>query len=70
MLLRDIGGIDLNKISEIEVWEDVLRVYAQLQIDSLTFVDELLNGPFYDYQIQTMVSEWEYPNHKRWSRIL
>jgi RIO-like serine/threonine protein kinase len=57
MLLRDIGGIDLSKISEIEVWEDVLRVYAQLQIDSLTFVGELLNGPFYDYQIQTMVSE-------------
>jgi len=56
MLVQDIGGTELSAISEIEVWEDVLRVYAQLQVDSLKFLDELLNGPFYDYRIQTMIS--------------
>ncbi|MFC1715898.1 phosphotransferase [Candidatus Poribacteria bacterium] len=56
MLLQGIGGVDLTEISDLEVWEDVLRVYAQLQVTSLSFVDELLNGPLYDYRIQSMAS--------------
>jgi hypothetical protein len=56
MLLRDIGGVSLRNVSDVGVWEDALRAYAQLQVSSLGFLDELLNGPAYDYRIQTMAS--------------
>ncbi len=57
MLLRDMGGKELNEVPELEVWKDALRAYAQLQIASLTSVDKLLNGLLYDYRLQTMVSK-------------
>jgi hypothetical protein len=56
MLVRDIGGVELSEVPEFEVWEYVLRVYAQMQIASLKFIDELLDGVFYDYRLQTMAS--------------
>lgn len=56
MLQQDIGGRELFDISDIDVWADALREYARLQIQSLGFLDELLNGPAYDYRLATMAS--------------
>ena len=56
ILVQDMGGTDLREVSEIEVWEDVLRTYAQIQVSSLEFMDEMLSGPFYDHRIGTIAS--------------
>jgi hypothetical protein len=56
ILVQDMGGNDLREVSEIQVWEDALRTYAQIQIASLEFMDEMLSGLFYDHRIGTIAS--------------
>jgi len=59
MLMPDIGGTDLREISDMDVWKDVVRQYAGLQIRSVSLVDRLLKGSFFDMRIHTMLSEVE-----------
>ncbi|MEM7131621.1 MAG: aminoglycoside phosphotransferase family protein [Chloroflexota bacterium] len=54
ILMQDIGGRDLGETSEIAAWEETLRAYAQLQMRSLAFMDQLLSVPLCDWRLKPM----------------
>lgn len=56
MLTREVEGITLAESTDVEVWEQVFRCYGQLQRSSLALVEELLDGPLFDWRIGTVLA--------------
>ena len=54
ILMQGISDVNLGEISEMEVWEEVLRVYAQLQIDALEFIEKRPRDLICDWRLTTM----------------
>ncbi|HEY9848260.1 MAG TPA: phosphotransferase [Leptolyngbyaceae cyanobacterium] len=54
MLMRDFGGTPLSEMAEISYWEEALRLFAKIQIDSVDRVDDLLSLGWCDRKIERL----------------
>lgn len=49
MLTKDMGGQDLETVSDVSVWEEAIQIYAQMQRESISLVQGRLGDVLYDW---------------------
>ena len=59
MLLEDVGPLTLADVPDISCYERALRLYAQLQIEQVGCVDQLLSLGCPDHRLDVLVSEMD-----------
>lgn len=57
MLMPDFCGRSLGKVKDISHWEQVLNLFAKIQIQAVSQVDKLLNIGFPDRRIERIISQ-------------
>jgi hypothetical protein len=56
-LMKDVGGRQLDQVSDIKRWEDVFRSLARIQIGYASRSDRLLTFGCPDYRLHTLASK-------------
>lgn len=59
ILMRDFAGTPISEMADISYWEEALRLFAKIQIDSVERVENLLNFGWPDRRINQLPFEIE-----------
>lgn len=57
MLMRDFGGVPLNRVSDIDVWKRVVRRFAHLQLDLVMNTQSLVGLGVPDRNVDYLASQ-------------
>ena len=57
ILMQDIGGETLSNITNIYHWQSALRLFAEIQIDSAQYIDNLISQGWLDLRLDNVVKE-------------
>lgn len=60
MLMREFEGTPLNRIIDLAMWENVLKTFAEIQIDLVPRTQNLIGLGFPDRHVDQMVSQLDH----------